>query len=316
MAENNILISTHNPVTGPRHLGHYFGAMKSLVECQHDYETIVVLDDLLAHFMYPKERPYIQNRTFYVVQDFINSGFDAEKHTICLTSQLHRYFMEHLLYYSSVVDVAYCNHLYENSFLGSLKSYQRKELGIGNYPSVVEWLYPQIGISSITLGLKADYFQGGEEIIGYIYIMDEIVEKLNQKYGLQVAVPGYVPSKKGYVNGIDGKYMIQANCLFLSEAEPDLHQKVHQIQDKKVFIEWYESMHMEDKAADLSARPLQVNDKIDMANALLEELRPHRENKMTNGQIIEVLKKGNERAKELFSETAEELREVFYLPKL
>ena len=54
MAENNILISTHNPVTGPRHLGHYFGAMKSLVECQHDYETIVVLDDLPSIIKYAK----------------------------------------------------------------------------------------------------------------------------------------------------------------------------------------------------------------------------------------------------------------------
>lgn len=315
MEENRILISAHNPVTGPRHLGHYFGAMKSLVECQHDYESIVVLDDLLAHFMYPKERPYIQNRTFYVVQDFINSGFDVEKHHIALTSQIHSHFMEHLLYYSSVVDVAYCNHLYENSFLGSLKSYQRKELGIGNYPSVVEWLYPQVGISAMTLGLNAAYFQGGEEIIGYIYIMEEIVDNLNRKYGLDVKVPGYVPSKKGYVNGIDGKYMIQKNCLFLSEDESSLHNKVHQIEDKHVFMEWYESMHMEDKAAELAGRSLQVNDKIDMANALLEELRPHRENKMTNGQIIEVLKRGNERAKELFTQTATELREVFHLPK-
>ena len=309
MKDNNILISAHNPVTGPRHLGHYFGAMKSLIECQHDYDTIVVLDDLLAHFMYPKEREHIQNRTFYVVQDFINSGLDIEKNHIVLTSQIHSHFMEHLLYYSTVFDANYCNHLYENSFLGSLKSYQRKELGINNYPSVVEWLYPQIGISAMTLGLDASYFQGGEEIIGYIYIMEEIIENLEKRLGLNIKVPDYVPSKIGYINGTDGKYMIQKNCLFLAEDEKTLYEKVHSINDKKVYMEWYNSMHFEDKAVALSNRELELDDKIEMAETLLDELRPFRENHLTNGEIIEVLKKGETKAKAILERTAKPLRE-------
>ena len=316
MANNNILISAHNPVTGPRHLGHYFGAMKSLVECQYDYDTVVVLDDLLAHFMYPKERPHIQNRTFYVVQDFINSGFDVERNTIVLTSQIYPHFLEHMLYYGSVIDTAYMNHLYENSFLGSLKAYQRKELGLSKYASCVEWLYPQIGISAMTLGLDASYFQGGEEIIGYIYIMEEIVENINKKYGLSLKVPEYIPSKKGYINGTDGKYMIQKNCLFLSEDENSVQRKVHSIDDKQVFVEWYEAMHMEDKAMTLTEKRLDIDDKIDMAEALLEELRPFRENKMTNQEIINVLKKGNAKAIDLFNNTGHVLKDVFWIPTL
>lgn len=315
MSEKQIMISAHNPVTGPRHLGHYFGAMKSLIECQYDYDTVVVLDDLLAYFMYPKEREFIQNRTFYVVQDFINSGFDTAKNTIVLTSQMHTHFLEHLLYYGSVMDTAYCNHLYENSFLGSLKSYQRKELGLSNYPSVTEWLYPQIGISAMTLGLDARYFQGGEEIIGYIYIMEEIVEKLNRKTGLNISVPEYLSSKVGYINGVDGKYMIQKNCLFLSDDEKTVYDKVHKIQDKHVFIEWYNSMHMEDKGIALAGKSLDVDDKIDMAETLLDELKPFRENKLTNRDIIEVLKKGNLKAIELFSKTIQPLRESFWINK-
>lgn len=316
MENKEILISAHNPVTGPRHLGHYFGAMKSLAECQYEYDTIVVLDDLLAHFMYPKERKFIQNRTFYVVQDFINSGIDTEVNAIVLTSQIHKHFLEHMLYYSSVMDVAYCNHLYENSFLGSLKSYQRKELGIGNYPSVAEWMYPQIGIAAMTLAFGAKYFQGGEEIIGYIYIMEEIIEKLNAKNGLDIKVPQYVPSKQGYINGTDGKYMIQKNCLFLSEDEQSVHKKIHGIQDKNVFIEWYNSMHMENKAEQLKTKHLELDDKIDMAEVLLDELKPFRENKLTNKEIIEVLNRGNKKALELFKQTVQPLRDSFWIPTL
>jgi tryptophanyl-tRNA synthetase len=307
--KKEILISAHNPVTGPRHLGHYFGAMKSLVECQHDYQTIVVLDDLLAHFMYPHEREFVRNRTFYVVQDFINSGFDVSKHSIVLTSQISSYFVEHMLYYGSVVDVEYCNHLYENSFLGSLKSYQRKELGLGFHPTVTEWLYPQIGIASMTLSMGAKYFQGGEEIIGYIYIMEEIIEKFKKRTGLDIDLPQYVPSKVGYINGVDNKYMIQKNCVFLSESIESITEKINSIKDKKVFIDWYECLHMEAKSKELAERDFTENDRKEFLDVLLAELKPFRDNKMTNEQIIEVLNQGRDKVKLLFNETLVPLKE-------
>ncbi len=316
MKTKEIMISAHNPVTGPRHLGHYFGAMKSLAECQYEYNTIVVLDDLMARIMYPKDREHIQNRAFYVVQDFINSGFDPKNNAIILTSQIQSLFFEHLFYYSSVIDFNYCNRLYENSFLGSLKLYQRKELGVGNYASVAEWLYPQIGLASLTLGLDAKYFQGGEEIIGFTYIMEEITENLNKKHNLQVSIPAYLPSKQGYINGTDGQYMIQRNCLFLSEQEKDIYKKVYEMEDKKVFMEWYISMHLEQKAAALADKALDVDDKIEMAETLVEELRPFRENKLTNKQIIKILNSGKEKVSRILAKTAQPLRDALSIPSL
>ncbi|CAA7194797.1 hypothetical protein [Chryseobacterium potabilaquae] len=301
--ERKNLISAHNPVTGPRHLGHYFGAMKSLVECQHEYNTIVVLDDLLAYFMYPKEREYIQNRTLYVVQDFINSGFDIENNNIVLTSDIAHLFLEHMLYYSTVIDTEYCNHLYENSFLGSLKSYQRKELGLSNYPSVTEWLYPQLGIASMALSLNADYFQGGEEIIGYIYIMQEIAENLKRRNGISINIPEYVPSKIGYINGVDGKYMIQKNCVFLSEKLEDLESKIMSINDKRVFQEWYNSLHREDLSKELELSNLTTDAKMNFFHILAEELRPFRENQLTNEFLLDVLDKGKNSVEHLLKES-------------
>lgn len=314
--EKKILISAHNPVTGPRHLGHYFGAMKSLVESQHDYNTFVVLDDLLAYFMYPKEREYIQNRTLFVVQDFINSGFDIENNNIVLTSDIAHLFLEHMLYYSTVVDVEYCNHLYENSFLGSLKSYQRKELGLKNYPSVTEWLYPQLGIAAMALSLKADYFQGGEEIIGYIYIMEEIVENLKKRNGISVNVPEYLPSKVGYINGVDGKYMIQKNCVFLSENIEDLKSKIMSINDKKVIQEWYHSLHHEDLSKGLENIDLTSEEKLNFFNILSEELRPFRENKLTNEYLFTVLNKGKESVQEVLKSSLEPLKNSLNIYKI
>ncbi|MBB4808308.1 tryptophanyl-tRNA synthetase [Chryseobacterium defluvii] len=304
-----ILVSAHNPVTGPRHLGHYFGAMKSLVECQYEYNTIVVLDDLLAHYMYPKEREYIKNRTLYVVQDFINSGFDIEKNNIVLTSDIAHLFLEHMLYYSTVIDVEYCNHLHQNSFLGSLKSYQRKELGLTNYPSVTEWLYPQMGIASMVLSLGAEYFQGGEEIIGYIYIMEEIIENLKLKNNLSINVPEYIPSKIGYINGVDGTYMIQKNCVFLGEEIGTLKKKIFEINDKRVFQEWYNSLHKEEKSKDLNSKELSNLVKEEFFETLAKELKPFRENKLSNQFLLEAVEKGKNNVSGLFAETLTPLKD-------
>ncbi len=306
--ERKNLISAHNPVTGPRHLGHYFGAMKSLAESQYEYNTFVVLDDLLAYFMYPKEREYIQNRTLFVVQDFINSGFDVENNNILLTSDIAHLFLEHMLYYSTVIDVEYCNHLYQNSFLGSLKSYQRKELGLSNYPSVTEWLYPQIGIAAMALSLNADYFQGGEEIIGYIYIMEEIAENLKRRNNISISVPRYLPSKIGYINGTDGKYMIQKNCVFLSEDIDDLEAKIMSVQDKKVLQEWYNSLHREDLSQALEHSAFSLEEKMKFFGILAEELRPFRENRLTNEYLLNVLDKGKESVEDILKSSLEPLK--------
>lgn len=307
--KTDILISAHNPVTGPRHLGHYFGAMKSLVECQYDYRSIVVLDDLLAHFMYPKEREFVRNRTLYVVQDFINSGFDIEKNDIVLTSDIANYFLEHMMYYSTVVDTDYCNHLYENSFLGSLKSYQRKELGLSNYPSVTEWLYPQMGIASMVLSMGAKYFQGGEEIIGYIYIMEEIVENLKTKNGIDIPVPEYIPSKVGYINGVDGAYMIQKNCIFLSESEENLKEKIFNIQERRVFEEWYVSLHKEEMAEAVRGKGELESIQQEFFEVLAGELAPFRTNKFTNEYLLNAVEKGKNNVAHLFKDTVAPLRD-------
>ena len=152
-------ISVHNPVFGPRNLGHYFGSMKDLVETQSQYRSIVVIDDVMAGFMSPRDRKAIPNRSYFVVQDFLNAGFDAEHNQIVLTSQVLPEIMDLIMFYSAGLEQDYLMHLYENSFMGGLKSYQRRGVDLGLRPSVFEVLYPALGMPAISLGLDVDFFQ-------------------------------------------------------------------------------------------------------------------------------------------------------------
>lgn len=70
MKLKEILISAHNPVTGPRHLGHYVSSIKELKHLQDKYECFILFDDLLAYFMYPNDRVNIMNRSFTVSKIF------------------------------------------------------------------------------------------------------------------------------------------------------------------------------------------------------------------------------------------------------
>lgn len=304
-------ISVHNPIFGPRNLGHYFGSMRDLVNNQYDYETIVVIDDIAATFMNPNDFKFVQNRSFFVVQDFINAGFDCEQNHIILTSQVIPQILQLAIYYSSAVDLPYCDHLFKNSFLGGLKSYQRDGIGLNNYPSVFEFVYPQFGMPSISLGLDVELFQGGEEIIGYVYIIEEIIEKLKSKFRLALQSPLYEPGRNRMVLGTDGRYMFQENGVYLSDSEEDIRVKIDNIQKKEVLIDWLQSFGYHEKALALKSKTDLDEDKFTLAEIMVSELRNFRENKITNSQITAILNRSKTVIAGKLESRIAEMQEVF-----
>ena len=309
-------ICVQNPIFGPRNLGHYFGSMKDLIKTQYTYNSVVVIDDIMATFMNPRDHKAIRNRSFFVVQDFVNSGFDVDKNNIVLTSQLLPKICELILLLINELDHKYTEHLYENSFMGGLKSYQRKDMELSIHPSVFEMIYPQFGMPAISLGLDVELFQGGEEIMGYTYIMDEIVGRLKDRLNIHLHAPTYEPSQNGTVLGLDGKYMFQHNTLFLSEDEESLSEKIDQITDKRVLIDWLRSLGYSRMAKDLMAKDHFDFEKISLKEILLTELKPFRENKLSNSRISEILTKSKYALESKLNERIKELRSTYLFPDL
>lgn len=304
-------VSVHNPVFGPRNLGHYFGSMKDLVASQEQYHSIVVIDDVMAGFMSPRDRETIPNRSYFVVQDFLNAGFDTEHNEIILTSQVLPEIMDLIMFYSVGLEQDYLMHLYENSFMGGLKSYQRRGIGLGLRPSVLEAVYPALGMPAISLGLDVEMFQGGEEIMGYTYIMEEIARGLKGKISAQFHVPVYEPSQNGTVLGIDGRYMFQDNCIFLSESVESLSAKIDMIQDKAVLVDWFASWGEFDLAEAVQHEEDITLEKIKMKELMISKLAPFRDQPRSISSLQEVLKKGEAKLKSILHERIRELKEEF-----
>ena len=309
---SKILISPHNPVTGPRHLGHLFGSMLDLVELQSKHKCVIILDDLLAHFMYPTHREQIAERTLFVVQDFLNSGIDPDKTDIILTSKVDN-FLEMLLKFGTIVDVNFCNHLFENSFTGSLKYYQRKDIGLNKYASVTELIYPQLGIPTITLSANAGYFQGGEEISGYMDIMQEIVTAYNSNFGKTISMPKYVSSKLPFVNGTDGKYMIQANAIMLASSENELKKNINKINSVETLESWFQTIGESFNQIVNDKELLTKQDKTRVYDFLVDFLAPYRNSNWNNGQLMEILDNSSKNFNDLLQEKVIETNNDFGL---
>ncbi|RNA63616.1 hypothetical protein D1631_17705 [Chryseobacterium nematophagum] len=291
-------VCVQNPIFGPRNLGHYWGSMKDFVNNQYKHESYLVIDDIMAILMNPKEAHAIKNRTYFVLQDFINCGYDTEKNHVVLTSSYLPYIMEIVIFYADFIDYKFCNYLYENSFLGGLKSYQREELGLNLYPSVFELLYPQLGMPAVSLALETELFQGGEEIMGYTYIMNNIKNNIKKVYDDYNPPPVYEPSRNGYVLGLDGEYMFQHNSIFLSEDEDSIIEKIETIENKNILKDWLTSAGHKNVFEFYSIDTDFTYLKTLLKDILVNELKPFRENQLGIDYLDSIILSNYEKIKD------------------
>src|SRR5258708_4686090 len=139
----SIVVSAHNPMTGPRHLGHYVSTMIDWPRLQRDHELFVVIDDLIAAILYPNIRNQLEAQSLQIAKEFLATGVDFSRNHLVLTSMVPEVH-ELALFTSMVIDQEWCYKLYKESFGGLLTAYQRRELGLPRLPSVTEVVYPQI----------------------------------------------------------------------------------------------------------------------------------------------------------------------------
>lgn len=311
----SVVVSAHNPMTGPRHLGHYASTMIDWLSLQREHELFIVIDDLIASILYPRARKEIQNRTFQVAKEFIATGIDLDENHIVLTSMLPEVH-ELVLFTSMAFDHSWCCKLHQESFAGLLDSYQRRELRLPRHPSVAEIVYPQLHLASLTLGLRTDFFQGGEEMRGYFSPMEVIVEQYGGK-GL-LKVPSLLTTKCTFFLGTDGKHMGSENAIYLSESEEEIAKYLSGVPSTDIFGRWCLALNQEELAARIyneakTDEALESGARL-MTKFLSQELAKFRESKTSNQEIAAILEKSSIVARERIRETLIEIKGDFGIP--
>src|SRR5690606_463064 len=82
------VILTGDRTTGPLHLGHYVGSLRSRVELQHTHEQYVLLADTQALTDNADDPGKVRRNVVEVALDYLAVGIDPELSTICLQSAL------------------------------------------------------------------------------------------------------------------------------------------------------------------------------------------------------------------------------------
>ena len=309
----SVMVSAHNPMTGSRHLGHYVSTMIEWTRIQSEFELFIVIDDLIATILYPKIRKEIQKRSFQVAKEFIATGIDVKNNAIVLTSMIPEVH-ELGFFTSSVLDYDWCKSLYQESFAGLLNSYQRRELSLRRQVSITEITYPQTHLATLTLGLHANSFQGGEEMRGYLGIMEAITEQLGKT---SLRVPSLHATKCTFLVGTDGKHMGMENAVYLSSAEKEIAKDLSKVKSIDILLQWASALDQGKLLSQIQKTKggERLNESINlMVQFLSEELSKFRESKIDNQEIAGILEKSALTARERIKETLIEVKAIFGIP--
>ena len=82
------VILTGDRTTGPLHLGHYLGSLRTRVELQHTHRQFLLLADAQAMTDNVGKHQKVTDNVIEVALDYLAAGIDPDKSTIFIQSQV------------------------------------------------------------------------------------------------------------------------------------------------------------------------------------------------------------------------------------
>lgn len=218
------VILTGDRPTGPLHLGHYVGSLRSRVELQHTHQQYVLLADTQALTDNADDPDKVRRNVMEVALDYLAVGIDPNLSTICLQSALPA-LAELTLLYLNFVTVA---RLERNPTIKE----EIQARGFGRDIPAGFLCYPAAQAADIT-AFKATVVPVGEDQAPLIEQTNELVRRLNRQIGtaLLPEAQALIPSM-GRLPGVDGKAKMsksQGNAVPLSASNDEIAAAVQRM---------------------------------------------------------------------------------------
>ena len=337
---NNIILTGDRP-TGSLHLGHYVGSLRKRVELQNTgkFDQFVMIADLQALTDNADNPEKIRQNILEVMLDYLAVGLETDKTTFFVQSHIPALY-ELPMYYSNLVTMS---RLERNPTIKSeikMRNFER------NLP-VGFMTYPISQAADIT-AFKAKYVPVGEDQLPMLEQAREIVNSFNRIYKCDILVePEAVLPDNASCNrlvGTDGNTKMSkslGNCIYLKDDEKTLKNKIMSMYTDPTHINVSDPGHTEgnpvfiyldafSKDEDFAKYFPDYKNLAEMKehyergglgdmkckkflnNVMQEFLAPIRarreEYEKDKEQLIEILKKGTQRAIEVSNETVSEIR--------
>ncbi|CAG2145906.1 Tryptophan--tRNA ligase 2 [Cupriavidus campinensis] len=323
------VILTGDRPTGPLHLGHFVGSLKSRVALQDSHKQYVLLADTQAMTDNAHDPDKVRRNVLEVALDYLAVGIDPAKTTITVQSHLPA-LAELTLMYLNFVTVA---RLERNPTIKE----EIQARGFGRDIPAGFLCYPASQAADIT-GFKAVLVPVGEDQAPLIEQTNEIVRRINHQVGRDVLpeAAALIP-KHGRLPGVDGKAKMSkslGNAIPLGASPEQIKEAVHRMYTDPNHLKVSDPGQVEGNVVFtyLDAFDPNVEEVTELKDhyrrgglgdmvlkrrvegILQEMLRPIRERReelaKDPGYVFEILRKGTAEARELTQQTLEEVRDA------
>ena len=338
------IILTGDRPTGRLHVGHYAGSLRRRVELQDsgEYKKIfIMIADAQALTDNIENPEKVRQNIIEVALDYLSCGLDPAKSTLLIQSQIPE-LCELTFYYMDLVTVA---RLQRNPTVKSEIQMRNFEASI----PVGFFTYPISQAADIT-AFRAKYVPCGDDQLPMLEQTRELVSAFNRIYGGNVLVePKEILPKRSAcfrLIGTDGSGKMSkslGNCIYIKDDEKTLKEKIMSMftdpthinvsdpghtENNPVFIyleafssdahfaeylpEYHNLSEMKEHyqkggLGDMKCKKFLFN----VLNETLLPLRKRREwYERDKAELLNILKKGTEKAVEVTERTLTEVREA------
>ena len=315
--------------TGPLHIGHYAGVLRSWLKLQDAYDCYFLIADVQAlttNFDSPQQ---IAADVREVVLDWLAVGLDPTKSTFYLQSLLPQ-IAELAAFLGMLVPLS---HVRRNPTIKS----EAEQRGWDNDNLTYGFLgYPVSQAADIMI-VHGELVPVGEDQLPHVEQTREIVRRFNRTYGEVFQEPQALLSEIPRLPGTDGHRQMGNslnNAIFLRDGEDIVRakimsmytdpQRIHStdpgtVEGNPVFL-YHDAFNSDrDEVVDLKRRyrlgqvgDVEVKQKLaDAVNATLEPIRLRRAQFDQNGEAVwNALQEGSERARSVAARTMDQVRQV------
>jgi len=321
------VILTGDRPTGPLHLGHFVGSLRNRIAYQDQYRQFVMLADAQALTDNMDDTGKVHRNVVEVALDYLAVGIDPARSTVLIQSQIPE-LAELTFYYLNLVTVA---RLERNPTV-------KEEIKLRGFERDIPagfLTYPASQAADIS-AFKATVVPVGEDQLPMIEQCNEIVRRFNRiaQRDILVECKALVP-EVGRLPGIDGKAKMSkslGNTINLGATADEISAAVKQIYTDPLHLRVSDPGHLEGNVAFIYL------DAFDTDKAGLEEMKAHyvrgglgdsvvkkrlegilqellrpirarrEELAKDRGYIMQVLKEGTFKAREVAARTADEVR--------
>jgi tryptophanyl-tRNA synthetase len=308
--------------SGKLHIGHLYGALINWVKLQEEYECFYFSADWHALTTEYANTSQLTENTIEMMKDWICVGLDPEKSTLFLQSMVPEHAELHLLL-SMIVPLPWLER--NPSYKEQLREQKTRDLHTYGFLG-----YPVLQAADILM-YKADYVPVGEDQVAHIEISREIARRFNYFYKPVFPEPQALLTPYPKIPGIDGRKMSKTfnNAIYLSDSPDEIRSKISEMftdprrktrkdpgepeecalfQLDKIYTD--EERRKEIASACRKAEIGCVEHKKELAERIVSALEPIREKRKTLSRedIVEILRTGSKRAKEIAEKTMEEVR--------